>query len=118
MLHYEHHPGGHAGHGHQQETRPKRKARSGHGPSASRVPERGARMFSDAGGLAHFIDHTLVRSDATLDELSAACEDAKKFGFSSVVVNSSNVARARELLSGSLVKVCAVVGFPFGANTT
>jgi deoxyribose-phosphate aldolase len=75
-------------------------------------------MFSDAGGLAHLIDHTLVRSDATLDDLSAACEDAKKYGFSSVVVNSSNVARARELLAGSLVKVCAVVGFPFGANTT
>ncbi len=75
-------------------------------------------MFSDAGGLAHFIDHTLVRPDATLDDLSVACGDAKKYGFSSVVVNSSNVARAHELLSGSLVKVCAAVGFPFGANTT
>ncbi len=75
-------------------------------------------MFEDAGKLAQFIDHTLVRPDATLDDVSAACADAKKYGFSAVVVNSSYVARARELLNGSLIKVCAVVGFPFGANTT
>ncbi len=75
-------------------------------------------MFEDAGKLAQFIDHTLVRPDATLDDVSAACSDAKKYGFSAVVVNSSYVARARELLNGSLIKVCAVVGFPFGANTT
>ncbi len=75
-------------------------------------------MFEDAGRLAQFIDHTLVRCNASLDDLVAACTDAKKYGFSSVVVNSCNVARARELLNGSLIKVCAVVGFPFGANTT
>lgn len=75
-------------------------------------------MFKDAGQLAQLIDHALVRSDATLDDLSAACEAAKKYGFSSVVVNSCYVTRAREFLSGSLVKVCAVVGFPLGANTT
>ncbi len=75
-------------------------------------------MFEDAGRLAQFIDHTVVRPDATIDEVTAACADAKKYGFHSVVVNSSNVARARELLNGSLIKVCAVVGFPFGANTT
>ncbi len=75
-------------------------------------------MFKNAGQLAQLIDHTLVRADATLDDLAAACEDAKKYGFSSVVVNSCHVTRARELLSGSLVKVCAVVGFPLGANTT
>ncbi len=75
-------------------------------------------MFKDAGQLAQLIDHTLVRSDATLGDLAAVCEDAKKYGFSSVVVNGCHVTRARELLSGSLVKVCAVVGFPLGANTT
>ncbi len=75
-------------------------------------------MFEDAGKLAQFIDHTLVRPEATLDDVSAACADAKKYGFSAVVVNSGYVARARELLNGSLIKVCAVVGFPFGANTT
>ncbi len=75
-------------------------------------------MFEDAGRLAQFIDHTVVRPDATLDDVTAACADAKKYGFHSVVVNSCNVARARDLLNGSLIKVCAVVGFPFGANTT
>ncbi len=75
-------------------------------------------MFEDAGRLAQFIDHTVVRCDARLDDIVAACADAKKYGFHSVVVNSCNVARARELLNGSLIKVCAVVGFPFGANTT
>ncbi len=75
-------------------------------------------MFKDSTELAQLIDHTLVRPDATLDELAAACEDAKRYGFASLVVNSGNTARAQELLSGSPVKVCAVVGFPFGANTT
>ncbi len=75
-------------------------------------------MFEDAGRLAQLIDHTLVRPDATLDDLVRACEDAKKYGFASVVVNSSYVAKARELLDGTLIKVCAVVGFPHGASTT
>lgn len=75
-------------------------------------------MFKDAGQLAQVIDHTLVRPDATLDDLAAACKAAGKYGFACVVVNSCHVARARELLSGSLVKVCSVVGFPHGANTT
>lgn len=75
-------------------------------------------MVTDAGHLAQFIDHTLVRPDATLDDLAAACEDAKKYGFACVVVNGCHVARAREFLSGTLVKVCSVVGFPHGANTT
>jgi deoxyribose-phosphate aldolase len=57
-------------------------------------------MFEDSGKLAQFIDHTLVRPDATFDDLSAACADAKKYGFSAVVVNSGYVARTRELLNG------------------
>lgn len=75
-------------------------------------------MFKDAGQLAQVIDHTLVRPDATLDDLATACKNARKYGFACVVVNSCHVAQARELLSGSLVKVCSVVGFPHGANTT
>ena len=75
-------------------------------------------MFKDAGQLAYVIDHTLVRPDATLNDLAQACADAKKYGFACVVVQSGNVARARDLLAGSLVKVCSVVGFPHGASTT
>ena len=75
-------------------------------------------MFKDAGQLAYVIDHTLVRPDATLNNLAQACADAKKYGFACIVVQSGNVARARDLLAGSLVKVCSVVGFPHGASTT
>ena len=75
-------------------------------------------MFENAGELAQVIDHTLVRPDATQDDLVKACEAAKRYGFSCVVVQSSHVTRARELLSGTLVKVCSVVGFPHGASTT
>jgi len=75
-------------------------------------------MFEDAGRLAQIIDHTIIRPDATIDDVTSACEDAKKFGFACVVVNSCHVSRARQLLNGTLIKVCAVVGFPFGASTT
>ena len=75
-------------------------------------------MFKDASQLAQIIDHTLVRPDATLDDLTEACENAKKYGFACVVVNSGHVVRACDLLSGTQVKVCAVAGFPHGANTT
>ncbi len=75
-------------------------------------------MFEDALGLAQLIDHTLVRPDATITDVDAACEEAKKYGFHCVVVSGSHVAQARELLSGTLIKVCAVVGFPHGASTT
>lgn len=75
-------------------------------------------MFEDALGLAQLIDHTLVRPDATTTDVDAACEEAKKYGFHCVVVSGCHVAQARELLSGTLIKVCAVVGFPHGTSTT
>ncbi len=75
-------------------------------------------MFEEPGRLAQLIDHTVVRPDATISDVAQACQDAKKYGFACVVVNSCYVQRARELLSGTLIKVCCVVGFPHGANTT
>jgi len=75
-------------------------------------------MFENAAQLAQLIDHTLVRPDATITDLTRVCDEAKQYGFSTVVVNGCYVARAREMLSGTLLKVCAVVGFPHGANTT
>lgn len=75
-------------------------------------------MFDDAVGLARLIDHTLVRPDATLDDLAAACRDARTYGFAALIVNGWHVARAKAALAGSDVKVGAVVGFPFGACTT
>lgn len=75
-------------------------------------------MFEDAGRLAQVIDHTLVQPNATLDDLERACEDAAEYGFAALIVNGCHVARAKAALSGTAVKVGAVVGFPFGANTT
>jgi deoxyribose-phosphate aldolase len=75
-------------------------------------------MFEDASRLAQLIDHTIVRPDATIEDVSRACEEAKKYGFACVVVSSSHVQRARELMAGTLIKVCSVVGFPHGACTT
>ena len=75
-------------------------------------------MFKDAGQLAQLIDHTLVRPDATLNDLAAACADAKRYRFAALIVSGWHVARAKAALAGAGVKVGAVVGFPHGACTT
>jgi deoxyribose-phosphate aldolase len=67
-------------------------------------------------GVAALIDHTLLKPDATRDDIKKLCEEAAKFGFASVCVNPWNVAQAAELLRGSCVRVCTVVGFPLGAT--
>lgn len=68
--------------------------------------------------LAGFIDHTLLRADATRDELRKLCEEAKTYRFASVCVNSANVRFCKSLLNGSGVMVVAVVGFPLGAMSS
>jgi deoxyribose-phosphate aldolase len=68
--------------------------------------------------LAPYIDHTLLKADATRDELIKLCDEARKYGFATVCVNSSNVALVKRLLEGSAVKPIAVVGFPLGAAST
>ncbi len=68
--------------------------------------------------LAHMIDHTLLKPDATQDQIAQLCFEARKHGFASVCVNSTNVKLCAELLKGSGVPVCAVIGFPLGAMTT
>jgi deoxyribose-phosphate aldolase len=65
--------------------------------------------------LARLIDHTLLKADATADDIKKLCDEARKYCFASVCVNSVNVPRARAYLEGSGVMVCAVVGFPLGA---
>jgi deoxyribose-phosphate aldolase len=66
-------------------------------------------------GMARMIDHTLLKADATAEDVKKLCDEARKYCFASVCVNSTNVARARAWLEGSGVMVCAVVGFPLGA---
>ncbi|HLX00213.1 MAG TPA: deoxyribose-phosphate aldolase [Candidatus Acidoferrales bacterium] len=67
-------------------------------------------------GVAALIDHTLLKPDATRDEIRKLCQEAAKFGFASVCVNPWNVAQAAECLRGTKVSVCTVVGFPLGAT--
>lgn len=67
--------------------------------------------------LNQYIDHTLLKADATSDQIKILCEDARENNFFSVCVNSYYVKEAKQLLAGSNVKVCTVVGFPLGAST-
>jgi deoxyribose-phosphate aldolase len=68
--------------------------------------------------LAPYIDHTLLKPDATRDDLIKLCDEARKYGFAGVCVNLSNVALVKRLLEGSEVKPIAVVDFPLGAAMT
>jgi deoxyribose-phosphate aldolase len=70
----------------------------------------------DSDGLASLIDHTLLKPDATRDEVEQLCREAAQFCFASVCVNPNWVALCRELLRDSGVKVCTVIGFPLGAH--
>lgn len=63
-----------------------------------------------------FIDHTLLKPDATSEQIQKLCEEAKTHQFMSVCVNPYYVPLCAKLLKGSGVKVCTVVGFPLGAN--
>ena len=64
------------------------------------------------------IDHTLLKQDATPEQIIKLCEEAKQFDFMSVCVNPAYVPLAAECLKGSSVKVCTVIGFPLGMNLT
>ncbi|WP_028391855.1 deoxyribose-phosphate aldolase [Bacillus cihuensis] len=67
--------------------------------------------------IAKLIDHTLLKADATKAQVKQLCEEASEHHFASVCVNPTWVAYASELLAGSDVVVCTVIGFPLGANT-
>jgi deoxyribose-phosphate aldolase len=68
--------------------------------------------------IAALIDHTLLRPDATRDDILQICEEAKQYKFASVCVNSFWVPTVAKELTGSGVKTCTVVGFPLGAMST
>ena len=75
-------------------------------------------MAPTDGSLSHMIDHTLLKPDATQDEITQLCQEARTHGFASVCVNPSYVKLCSDLLKGSDVLVCTVVGFPLGATST
>lgn len=91
--------------------------------NTGRVVSAGAeRLTSTLGGIPHdmtlagMIDHTLLKPDATPDQIAQLCFEARKYGFASVCVNPAWVPLCAQLLQGSPVKVCTVIGFPLGAT--
>jgi deoxyribose-phosphate aldolase len=86
------------------------------------VVEAGAERLSSTIGtipqnldLAKMIDHTLLKPDATPEQIAQLCFEARKYGFASVCINPTWVELCAKLLEGSAVKVCTVIGFPLGA---
>jgi deoxyribose-phosphate aldolase len=67
---------------------------------------------------AKMIDHTILKPEATKQDMEKLCREASEYGFHSVCVNSSFVYYCSQLLKDSTVKVCTVVGFPLGAMST
>ena len=68
--------------------------------------------------LNKYIDHTLLKADATTEQIKKLCAEARQYDFASVCVNSCHVPLAKAELEGTDVKVCCVVGFPLGACFT
>jgi deoxyribose-phosphate aldolase len=112
---------------HEAETRDRLKMFSisgAKGPEETRaLAEAGAaRVVATTGycpasdGLASLIDHTLLKPDAAREDIERLCREAAQFCFASVCVNPNWVPLCRDLLRGSGVKVCTVIGFPFGSH--
>jgi len=96
-------------------TKGPEETRALHAAGASRVVATvGYCPASD--GLASLIDHTLLKPDAKKEDIEQLCREAAQFCFASVCVNPNWVPLCRELLRGSGVKVCTVIGFPFGTH--
>ncbi len=68
--------------------------------------------------IAKMIDHTLLKADATKEQVVELCNEAKQYEFASVCLNPVWVKTAAELLKGTPVKTCTVIGFPLGATTS
>lgn len=90
--------------------------------TASEVKSMGADRisFCNPGGCGQFapmIDHTLLKANATQEEIGKLCQEARQYSIASVCVNPAYVSMAARLLKGSVVKVCTVIGFPLGSTT-
>ena len=82
-------------------------------PRPAGKPAEGSRHW-----LAGMIDHTLLKPDAVESEIKGLCREAVSYGFAAVCVNPCWARLASQSLKGTSVKVCAVVGFPFGSHVT
>ena len=72
----------------------------------------------DKAQIAKMIDHTILKAEATEKEVIKLCKEAVEYNFASVCVNPAMVSVAANVLEGTDVDVCTVIGFPLGANTT
>lgn len=72
----------------------------------------------DKGQLSKIMDHTLLKPNILDQQIEDLCTEAKEFSFASVCINPSYIPQVKRLLTGTGVKVCTVIGFPLGANTT
>jgi deoxyribose-phosphate aldolase len=88
------------------------------GEGAARISARGLTAADVPPDIAGYIDHTLLKPDATPQEIEKLCKEAREFHFAAVCVNPPFVKQCAELLRGSRVQVATVVGFPLGAHTT
>jgi deoxyribose-phosphate aldolase len=88
----------------------------GSGGCAVRVER--ATVPPEAAVIARMVDHTLLAADATREQVRTLCEEAARYGFATVCVNSAWVREAACMLAGSGVGVCTVVGFPLGASSS
>ena len=68
--------------------------------------------------IGSMIDHTLLKAEASVEEIEKLCKEAIEYNFASVCINPYYVKRSSELLKNSKVKVATVIGFPLGANST
>ena len=71
--------------------------------------------MTDISNISKMIDHTLLKQDASAEQIRALCREAAEYDFASVCINPCYVALAAEELAGTDVKVCTVIGFPLGA---
>lgn len=85
-------------------------------PAGARLP-RPAPSASDT-PIAGLIDHTLLKPEATPEQVATLCDEAARYRFASVCVNPAFVPQCVQLLAGTPVAVCTVIGFPLGATTT
>ncbi len=68
--------------------------------------------------LASYVDHTILKPAATTIEVERLCQEALEYSFFSVCINPCHVKMVAELLAGAPVKICSVIGFPLGANSS
>ena len=80
------------------------------------LPEAAPTSYQLDASFAKFIDHTILKPEATPAQIDQLCADARSYGFASVCINPVYIPQAFRLLEGSGVDVCTVVGFPLGAD--